>query len=188
MNTVTTFSQKNIDIFKSFVGKQFDKFKCDPFICSPMVYGVVAVYIGGEAYKITSLFETVKRFFGNDDVAVFRIEQTDGDKIKTYMDEGEFIETPVNAKIVAVDIVTDHQSVEHDGKIQPFDYTVGVVFHLEDSREISFEIKTWFSEMITVERGYNLIEKFTSVDDFLEEWEGCDNYSAESSREIITFR
>jgi hypothetical protein len=53
-------------------------------------------------------------------------------------------------------------------------------------REISFEIRTWFSEMITVEKGYDLIEKFTPIDDFLEEWEGCDGYNAKSTREIIT--
>ncbi len=45
---------------------------------------------------------------------------------------------------------------------------IGIVFMLEDSREISFEIETWFSEMITIQRGYNLIKKFPPTNDFLE--------------------
>ena len=101
------------------------------------------------------------------------------------MDNGELIETPVSSKIVAIDIVTDHQKLEHDEKIQSLDYSVGIVFHFEDEREISFEIKTWFSEMITIEKGYKLIEKFKPIDDFFEEWEGCDGYTAKCEREII---
>jgi hypothetical protein len=183
---ITSFSEQDIGIFKGMIGKRFDKFMCDPFVYSPMVYGVVGLYIDGVAYKLTALYKTVKRFFTTDDIAAFRIEQTVDANIKTFMDEGELITNPVSSKIVAIDIVTDHQTLEHDEEMQPLDYSVGVIFHLEDKREISFEIKTWFSEMITVQKGYDLIEKFTPVDDFLEEWEGCDGYNAKCIREVLT--
>ncbi|MED9969591.1 MAG: hypothetical protein UFA98_06225 [Ruminococcus sp.] len=185
MKTALVFSEQEINIFRSMIGKRFDKFRCDPFVYSPMVYGIVGLYIDGAVYKLTSLFESVKRFFNIDDVAVFHIEQVENSEIKTYMDEGELIETPVLSKIVAIDIITDHQTLEHKGDIQSLDYSVGIVFHLEDTREISFEIRTWFSEMITVEKGYNLIEKFASTNGFLEEWEDCVGYEAKCSREII---
>ena len=77
------------------IGKRFEKFKCDPFVYSPMVYGTVGLYIHGEVYKLTSLFESIMRFFNTDDVAAFHIEQVDNSEIKTYMDEGELIENPV---------------------------------------------------------------------------------------------
>lgn len=66
-----------------------------------------------------------------------------------------------------------------------FNSTVGLIFLLEDSREISFEIGTWFSEMITIQKGYNLIEKFTPTDDFIEEWEDCEGYIPNAKRDVI---
>lgn len=42
--------------------------------------------------------------------------------------------------------------------------------------------------MITVEKGYNLIEKFASTDGFIEEWEGCKGYKAKCSRDIVTLK
>ena len=118
-----------------------------------MVYGIVGLYIGGTSYKLTSLIESARRFFNTDDVAAFRIEQANDAEIKTFMDEGDFIETPVLSIITSIDIITDHQVVEHDGNSQLFDYSIGIVFHLQDTREISFEISTWFSEMITIHKG-----------------------------------
>ena len=188
MNNSTAFSEQEISIFKSMIGKRLEKYKCDPFVYSPMVYGIVGIYVDGAVYKLTSLCESIKRFFNTDDVAVFRIKQTTDDEIKSFMDNGELIETPVSSKIVAIDIVTDHQKLEHDEKIQSLGYSVGILFHFEDEREISFELKTWFSEMITIEKGYNLIEKFEPIDDFLEEWEGCDGYKATCYREIVSLK
>lgn len=184
----TSFADNEVNIFKSMIGKQFDKFKCDPFLYSPMVYGLVGLYVGGETYRLTSLFETVNRFFVTDEIATFRLEQATDADIKTFMDDGELIENPIASRILAIDIVNDHQSLEHNGKISTLDCSVGLIFHLEDDLEISFEIKTWFSEMITVERGYSLIDKFTPIDDFLEEWDGCEGYRAKCSREIITIK
>ena len=48
-----------------------------------------------QVYKLTSLFESIMRFFNTDDVAAFHIEQVDNSEIKTYMDEGKLIENPV---------------------------------------------------------------------------------------------
>ncbi len=186
--TTTTFSEAEIGIFRSMLGKQFDKFKCDPFIYSPAVYGIIGLYIDGSAYKLTATCENVRRFFNDESVAAYHITETADQEIKSYMDGGKLIETPISGKITAIDIINDHQTVTHGEKSTSFDHSVGVIFHLEDTREISFEIKTWFSEMITVEKGYRLIEKLTSTDDFLEEWEGCDGYTAECHHEIITLK
>lgn len=183
---MSTFTKAEIDIFKSMIGKRFNKFKHDPFVYSPMVYGIVGIYVDDVAYELTVLCTPTDRFGNSDEVAMLHIEQSEDSKIKTFMDNGDLIETPVSSKIVRIDIVNDHQLLEHDGHTSSFDYSVGVIFHLEDSREISFEIKTWFSEMISIDRGYSLISKFTPIDDFLEEWEGCDGYIASCKREILT--
>ena len=186
MNASISFSRNEIEIFRGMIGKQFDMFKCDPFVYSPMVYGMVGLYIDGVAYKLTSLCESVNRFYNIDDVATLHINQASDAEIQSFMDKSELLENPISSKIVSIDIVTDHQTVENDEKSESLDYTVGVIFHFEDAREVSFEIKTWFSEMITVEKGYNLIEKFSTTNSFLEEWEDCEGYNAKSVREILT--
>jgi len=64
--------------------------------------------------------------------------------------------------------------------------TRGIIFKFKDGHELSFEKNIWFSEDITVEKGYDLIERFTPVEEFAEGWSG--NYSGECVRELISFR
>lgn len=70
--------------------------------------------------------------------------------------------------------------------IQTYDVWVtrGVIFKLENGREISLEKDVWFSEDIIVERGENLIEKFASTNEFIENFDG--EYKAECQRYTIT--
>ncbi len=184
MDNSTIFSNNAINILQNMIGKTFDKYKCDTFINSPMVYGIIGIYIEGKAFKLTSLLKEVNRFLTQDEVAQFEIKEVANDEIKTFMVDGEMIETPVKSKIKSISIVNDFQTIDYQEKLYKFSSTVGLIFTLDDSREISFEIGTWFSEMITIQRGYNLIEKFTPTDDFLEEWEGCEGYIPKIRREI----
>lgn len=184
MNNSTIISNSEINILKNMIGKTFDKYKCDLFINSPMVYGIIGIYIEGKSFKLTSLLKEVNRFLTQDEVAQFEIKEATDDEIKTFMVDGEMIETPVKSKIKSISIVNDFQTIDYQEKLYKFSSTVGLIFTLDDSREISFEIGTWFSEMITIQRGYNLIEKFTPTDDFLEEWEGCEGYTPKVRREI----
>lgn len=184
MDISTIISEKEMNILKNMIGKTFNKYKCDQFVNSPMVYGIVGIYVDGKPFKLTSLLKQVKRFLTIDEVAQFRITETADDNINTFMDEGKMIETPVNNKIKSISVVNDFQTVKHNGQNHEFSSTVGFIFMFEDSHEISFEIGTWFSEMITIRRGYDLIEKFTKTDDFLEEWEDCDGFIANIKREI----
>lgn len=184
MNNSTIISKSEINILKNMVGKTFDKYKCDPFINSPMVYGITGIYVGGKSFKLTSLLKEVNRFLTKEEVAQFEITETTDDNIKTFMIDGEMIETPVKSKIKSISIVNDFQTIKHQEKLYEFSSTIGLIFTLEDTREISFELGSWFSEMITIQRGYNLIEKFTPTDEFLEEWEGCEGYTPTVRREI----
>ena len=98
------------------------------------------------------------------------------------------IDTVINSKIKSIYVVNDFMSIKYEGEIYKFSSTVGIIFKQEDSNEISFEIGTWFSEMITIQKGYNLIEKFTPVDDFIDEWEEWAEYNPSCSREIIELK
>lgn len=188
MNTSIIIPNKEIDLLKSMIGKTFDKYKCDPFINTPMVYGIIGIYINGKPFKITSLLKTVQRFLVKDDVAILQIAETTDENIKTFMVDGEMIDTPINSKIKSISVVNDYQTIEHTGHIYEFNSTVGLIFSLEDSREISFEIGTWFSEMITIRKGYHLIDKFTPIDDFIEEWEDYEDCFPHSQRKIVSIK
>lgn len=185
MKTSTIISDKEVDLLKSMIGKTFYKYKCDPFINSPMVYGIIGIHIDEKAIKITSLSEKVRRFLKVEEVAVLKVAETTDKNIKTFMDDGEMIDMPINSKIKSISVVNDFQTIEHDGQTYEFASTVGLIFLLEDLHEISFEIGTWFSEMITIQKGYNLIDNFTPIDDFTEEWEGCEGYIPNARRQIV---
>ena len=185
---ITDVSVKNTDVFQKMIGKSFDKYRCDPFVFTPSVYGIVGIYISGEAYKITSLHQHVERFYSNEDVAIMSVDSASDKEIVTMMDDGELIDTPIKDTIVSIDLINDREIVYHEEEQRIFISTKGIIFHLKSGNEVSFEIDTWFSEMITIKRGYELIKQFTPLEDFAEEWEDCEGYTPECSREIITIR
>lgn len=38
------------EIFKKMIGKQFNKYRCDPFVFTNSVTGIVGLYIGNQIY------------------------------------------------------------------------------------------------------------------------------------------
>lgn len=181
------FSEETMQIFHSLIGQQFDGMKHDPFIHVPSVYGIVGLFIGGNAFKLTNLIEVLDYYGQMEDVAVFRFEPTTSDDIKTFIDNGEMIDYPVRSRIKEIRIVNENQRLYHNGK-QTYDvYTVrGIIFVFEDDHEISFEKPIWFSEEIYIQKGYNLIAKFSPTEEFGEGWEG--EYRGECSREVVSVK
>lgn len=189
MKTVDiSFFDFDTDIFRGMIGQKFEKYKCDPFVFSPSVYGIVGIFIGEDVFKLTSISKVVHRFFSDEDVAIFQFEKTTKEDIVTMMDEGQMIETPVMDTITAIDLINDRETVSHNGDERNLLSTKGIIFHLEDGNEISFEIRTWFSEFITIQKGYDLIQKFVPEKDFLEEWEDSEGYVPSVRREVISIR
>ena len=188
MKTVDVrFSDKTIQTIQTLVGQEFDGMKHDPFIHVPSVYGIVGLFIGGKAYKLTNLIEVLDYYGQKEDVAVFHFVPTTPDSIKTFMDDGEMIDFPVCSCIKEVRIINENQRLYYKGE-QTYDvYTVrGLIFVLEDGREISFEKPIWFSEEIYIQKGYDLFEKYSPTDEFGEGWEG--DYRGECSRDIVTIK
>lgn len=185
MKTSFKITEKELEVFKSMIGKTFEMFKCDSFVFSSSVYGLVGFYIEEKIYKFSSFLESVQYFFQRDDVVRIKVEETVDSEIVSMMDGGTFIETPVKSKISSITIVNDYQKVVYGDDERCFETTIGIIFHFEDTHEISFEVPTWFSEMITIRKGYDLLKKFVPENDFLEEWEECDGYIASTRREVI---
>ncbi len=178
------FNRDEIGFIKDMAGRVLKKYKCDPFEFSTAVYGIVGICTGDAAYAFTNRI-SVQDYYGTmEDVAVFRIERRPELEIKSLISENTMISMPVNKLIKEVDIVNEHQQVfENNKKIYDVRLTRGIIIRLEDNSEISLEKNVWFSEMITVDKGTDLLKKFTPTEEFSEDWEGA--FRGECSREII---
>lgn len=182
------FNANELDIIKEMSGKVFEGYECDPFIFTTSVYGIIGLHVGGKAYTITN-FVQVENYYGRDeDVANFRVDIAKPGAIHSYMDGGKLINTPVDSTISRVRVINEHQKLFYRGE-QTYDVQVtrGIIFELSDGRQISFEKDVWFSEEITIERGDDVISKFTPCEEFIHNWDGADDYRAECSREEIVF-
>ncbi len=181
-----SFDSITINTLKTMIGKTFADYCCDPFIYSPNVFGIVGFHINGKTYRLTNALHSVKRFFHEDDVAIIRFEECTNNELVSMMDDGQMINNPVHDTINSIDIINDIETVIHDSDQKGLISTKGIVFHLSSGNEISFEVGTWFSEMITIRRGYDLVKQFTPIDEFLEEWSENENYLPKCTREIVS--
>jgi hypothetical protein len=180
-----SFNDKTMDILKSLVGKTFESFECDSFIYSPTVYGIVGLCINSKTYKITCDFKSIQRFFHQEDVAVLQFEECQPSDIMSKMVDGKMNNNPIKDVIKGIDVINDTESVIHEKEEGSVCSTKGLIFHFASGNELSFEVSTWFSELITIQKGYELISKFAPVSDFLEEWDVDSGYNPNCEREVI---
>lgn len=183
-----SFSSETTKMLRSIIRKTFDFYSCDPFEFSHSVFGIVGFKIEDKFYKLTCNLEKTTRFWNEDEIAQLRFEKCGNQRPESRMDGGAMIDTPVRDTIVKIDLISDLESVASENEKRTLCSTKGLIFHLSSGNEISFEIDTWFSEMITIQRGYRLIDKFTKVEDFLEEWEDCEGYKASVERKIVSLK
>ena len=187
--TNITFDDDTIKALKNTLGVTLKRYSCDPFIYSDAVFGMVGFQIGNRYYKLTAELKPVQRFFARDDVAILQFCECDPEDIKSRMDNGTLIDTPINDCIIGIDIINDYESVFHNAEREDLYSTKGLIIYFSSGNELSFEIGSWFSEMITVRRGYGLIKDFTPINDFIvDEWGNNDGYKAECDRKVISLQ
>lgn len=164
-------TSENEGIFRELIGKKLLSISHDPFIYTNSVYAIVGMNFEDTFYSISNRIE-IRDYYGNDeDVAVFKLNKDKPENIHSYIDGCKMITVPINQKIINVDVVNEHQRLYVDGE-QRYDVwlTRGFIIELEDGLQISFEKEIWFSEDINIERGYNLIDKFFSINRVVEGW------------------
>lgn len=171
-------------IFQKMVGKQFLKYKCDPFVYTNSVTSIVGLYIDDEIFSLKNNQTTVDYFGTEDDCAVFSVEKVQEDDIISLFDDVEQIDTPIEEAICKITLVNENQRIFENGE---YTYDVwltrGIIFHFKE-REISFEKDNVpFSEEIVIQRGYDLMEKFSNQNDFLEGWD--EDKTPECAREVV---
>lgn len=181
------FSAAEMAEFKSMIGKKMVKFKCDPFEFSTAVYGIVGVAFEDSSYAFTNQTEVLDYYGTQEDVALFKMQRTPYCDIRSMIQDQKMVETPVDSVVSDIILVNERQSLFEKGT-QTYEVWIprGIIFVFEDGHELSFEKSIWFSEDISVERGYHLIDRFAPTSEFVEGWSG--DYRGECSREVLSLK
>ncbi len=181
------FSVAELNFLKGMVGKVLDKYKCDPFISSPSVYGIVGISVAGTSYAFTNFIEVADYFGDKEDVAFFKLRPLPYEQITSQIQDQEMMDTPVKCTIAEIMVVNERQRLyENDVLTYEVLLTRGVIFKFQEGNELSLEKNIWFSEHITVERGYDLIGKFSPSEEFAEGWRKP--YRGEYTRELVILK
>ena len=175
----------NTDLIQGWIGKTFNKYKCDAFEFTNSVTQIVGLYIGDEVFALTNIQEPVDYYGTIDDMSVSKLAVSDDKFIKSAFKDVEMISTPVGDVITSVKVVNEQQKMTVKGKPAYEVWLTRAIIFEVGGREISFEKDTVpFSEEIIIRRGYNLIDKISDNDGFLEEWD--EDYLPEYKREVIS--
>ena len=180
------FNEKEINCIKEMVGATLVRFRTDPF-SSPDAFGVAGIITDRNTYELSNQIEVMDFYGGDEDVAIFHLKSCLESEIKSLFVDDRLIDIPINKVIKEIDLVNEHQKLFEIG-FQTYDVwlTRGIIFRFIDNEEFSLEKSVWFSEMIHSNEGTNLLDTFTPVEEFTEEFtEGC---RGECSRTIITYK
>ena len=161
----------NEDIFKRMIDKQLNKYKCDPFVFTNTVTGIVGLYIDEKVFELKNEQTAFQYFDSIDDVSLWNIKEVNDSEIHSVFENTEQINTPVNQKIEKITLINEKQVACIDNLNYSLLVTRAIVFHLEN-RDIYFEKdNTAFSEEIEIKRGHDLLSEFPKRNDyFLDQW------------------
>lgn len=159
------------EIFKKMIGKQFNKYRCDPYVFTNTVTGIVGLYIGEKVFELKNEQSAFQYFDSMDDVALWNIKEVSDSEIYSVFENTEQIDTSINQNINSITLVNEHQIVNIHEQEYNLWLTRAIIFHLEN-RDIYFEKdNTAFSEEIEIRRGHDLLSEFPKRNDyFLDQW------------------
>lgn len=159
------------EIFKKMIGKQFNKYRCDPYVFTNTVTGIVGLYIGEKVFELKNEQSAFQYFDSMDDVALWNIKEVSDSEIHSVFENTEQIDTSINQNINSITLVNEHQIVNIHEQEYNLWLTRAIIFHLEN-RDIYFEKdNTAFSEEIEIKRGHDLLSEFPKRNDyFLDQW------------------
>ncbi len=182
------FDKKSLDLLSSLIGKKMNSFSCEKIDYTLSVYGMAVISVDNELYRFTNILKPMNYFGQPEDVGVFDFDKTNTQEVQDFLEGGSLTETPVNQKIADIKIVNEEQQL-YQNDLQTYDLQTvrGVIIIFQDGREISLEKDVWFSEMIIVKTGYNLINELEPLTDFTEDWENS-TLEPKAFRTVLRYR
>lgn len=160
-----SFSEEIKSALKKMIGYECKKIVHDEFTFTNSVYGQVSLFISNKIFNINNEIEIAEYYGAKEDIAFLNLKEVSIDNVKSLLENKRQVEIPIRKAIKSIDIVNYHIYVKVDGKEYDNTWTEGVIFNFEDS-QIAFERSDSFTEMIEIYKGYDLISKFTPVEEF----------------------
>ncbi len=174
--------ENEIQILSNMKGKKFNSLIADNAFGGTKAIEHALFSVGNTYYAFSNKICPLDYYgSGIEDVAIFNFAPASENLINKEKSFDRAIELPIMQKIKDIEIVTEIQKV-FENNILKYEtmLTRGVIFIMLDGNEISYEKDIWFSEIIKIQRGYNLIEKFTPATEFEEDWNS--NFSGSCER------
>ena len=178
-----------MQMLRALIGKKILSFRHEEFHPTHASYGAVGIETEQGMIYLFSDLEPLSAYGYVDDVAVWTLTR----ERRAWIDESPYAyvfasASPVNATVKEIHVVQEHQRLYENGG-QTFDVRVtrGIIFDFGDY-QYSLEKAVWFSQLIFIEKGNDLINTFDSTDKFVAaDWnEGWDEgVTAECDREIV---
>ena len=169
------------ELLKKLISKKLNWIKHDSLTFSPIVYGIVYLRINHQTYSITNLYKEKDVFGDKEEIGVLKI-QKHTDEVKSMLVDSKLVKQNINLKINKITIVNTNTTVTNKTN-QNESYSLldsnAIIFTLEDDYEFAFE-KSDIGELIFINRGYNLRDKFNNMlDDFIKSFddEYTDSYT-----------
>lgn len=165
-------------VLNSMVEKKLISVKHEPFVFVNSSSQVVQINSEIGEFYLYSFVESLDYFGSEEDVAVWSLEAMPN----KVVERKNFVETPFNENVKKIIVVQENQRLfQNEAQIYDIWLTRGIIFDFGE-RQYSLEKAVWFSEDIYLQKGYDLINKFTSVDKFIDsDWD--EDFKAECSRQ-----
>ena len=158
-------NNKAQQLLKQMIGCEFDKIVHDEFTYTNSVYGRVSLFINDRIYSIDNETKVVEFYGDKEDIAIIDLKEINIDQVKSLISTKKQIDMPIRRIIKSIDIINYHINVKYDKKEYDNTWTEGIIFDFGD-KQLSFERTDSFTEMIEINKGYDLITKFSKVEDY----------------------
>ena len=179
-------TDEEMNILRQLIGKKIVSFRHEEFRPTHASYGAAGIETEQGMIYLYCQTEPINYFGSVGDEAVLTLTR----ERHAWLDESPYAyvlaaASPVNETVKEIHVVQDHQRLYENGE-QTFDVwlTWGIIFEFGDY-QYSLEKAQGFSGLIFIEKGNDLINTFSSTDEFENPEFWTDDCIAKCDREIV---
>lgn len=107
----------NESYFKTLIGKCFKKYRCDPFEYTNSVTGIVGIYIDDKTFELRNEQKSIAYFDSVDDIALWTFREVHTEDIRSFFEDTDQIDTPVNEIVKKITLVNELQKAKISNEI-----------------------------------------------------------------------
>ena len=170
--------EEDMERLKSLKGLRLEHIRLTPPNGSDTVLQVIEFSAGSKRYYLYCDLECIDYFGLSEDISFLSFT----DQRYPFIDCMEFVIEHIGLDITGVSEVKDSIRLLEGGKpCYEFSFTRGIIIHF-GAYQFSIEKVSYFSELMTVRKGYDLISKFESIEEYRKDFD--DECKIEVSRTV----